>query len=200
MYSCSRCHGTMSYPLDKCPHCGVLLSGVRCQGCGYTGTKTEFISNQNLCPKCGRFVRVPGASAGGLPAFKINLPAFLRRAAAYFIDYAILILFYVALSPLLAGIPAALRMTLLFALIWSYSALLEGCAMQATIGKRLLGLKVTDLDGNRITFARATARFAAKLLSGFILGIGYLMAAVTDKEQGLHDKIVSTLVVKRETQ
>jgi len=64
MYQCSKCNHTMSYPPYRCPSCGVLLSGVKCQGCGYVGGKQEFISNNHRCPKCGSVVEIPGGSGG----------------------------------------------------------------------------------------------------------------------------------------
>jgi uncharacterized RDD family membrane protein YckC len=79
---------------------------------------------------------------------------------------------------------------------WLYFALLESSAKQGTLGKMALGIKVTDLDGNRISFGRATGRFFAKIISGMILMIGYIMAAFTAKKQALHDIIASTLVIK----
>jgi uncharacterized RDD family membrane protein YckC len=57
-------------------------------------------------------------------------------------------------------------------------------------------LKVTDLEGRRISFARATGRHFAKLLSGFILMIGFIMAGFTQRKQALHDMIAGTLVVR----
>jgi len=69
--------------------------------------------------------------------------------------------------------------------------------MQATLGKRIVGLKVTDLAGNRIGFGRATGRHFAKMLSSMIMNIGYIMVAFTDRKQGLHDMLAGTLVMKR---
>jgi uncharacterized RDD family membrane protein YckC len=78
-----------------------------------------------------------------------------------------------------------------------YWAILESSPRQATLGKMAVGLKVTDLQGNRISFARAIGRTLAKLLSTLIFMIGWLMAGWTEKKQGLHDKIAGTLVVKK---
>jgi len=80
---------------------------------------------------------------------------------------------------------------------WLYYTLLESSNWQATIGKKALGLKVTDLQGQQIGFGRANARYWSKILSALILMIGFLMVAFTEKKQGLHDMIASTLVVKR---
>ena len=79
----------------------------------------------------------------------------------------------------------------------AYFTLMEGGSRQATLGKSLLGLKVTGVDGNPIGYGRALLRNIAKLVSGFILGIGYIMAAFTARKQALHDMIASCLVVKR---
>jgi hypothetical protein len=69
MYKCTKCGGTMITPLDRCPHCGVLLSGVRCDNCKYIGSKTEYILNNHRCPKCGKNVYIPAASGNdGTPS------------------------------------------------------------------------------------------------------------------------------------
>jgi uncharacterized RDD family membrane protein YckC len=81
---------------------------------------------------------------------------------------------------------------------WLYPALMESSKFQATVGKLALGLKVTDLDGNRISFGRATGRYFAKILSSITLCIGYIMAAFTPKKQAMHDMIASTLVLSKQ--
>jgi uncharacterized RDD family membrane protein YckC len=72
----------------------------------------------------------------------------------------------------------------------------ESSAYQATPGKMALGLIVTDSDGRRISPMRAVGRYFAKILSGMILLIGFIMVAFTERKQGLHDMIAGTLVVK----
>jgi uncharacterized RDD family membrane protein YckC len=94
--------------------------------------------------------------------------------------------FYAAIWP---------AMLLGFVLGWLYFALCESSAWQATLGKLALGIRVTDLQGHRISFPRALGRYPAKMLSGIILGIGFLMVAWTQRKQGLHDMIVGTLVL-----
>jgi uncharacterized RDD family membrane protein YckC len=80
---------------------------------------------------------------------------------------------------------------------WLYRALLESSPRQATLGKQAMGIVVTDLNGDRISFGRATARSFSKYLSLIILLIGFIMAAFTEKKQALHDIIAGTLVVKK---
>ena len=79
---------------------------------------------------------------------------------------------------------------------WLYYALCESSSWQGTIGKKVLGLRVTDLNGQPINFAKATGRHFGKLLSALILGVGFIMIAFTEQKQGLHDTLAGTLVVK----
>ncbi len=80
---------------------------------------------------------------------------------------------------------------------WLYFALMESSSKQGTLGKMALGIKVTDLSGNAISFGRATVRHFGKILSTIILLAGYLMVAFTAKKQGLHDMIAGCLVVNK---
>ncbi|MCX6133697.1 MAG: RDD family protein [Ignavibacteriales bacterium] len=82
-------------------------------------------------------------------------------------------------------------------LAWLYFALMESSAKQATLEKLALGIVVTDLSGNRISFGRATGRYFGKIVSSMILSIGYIMAAFTEKKQALHDIMASCLVVMK---
>jgi uncharacterized RDD family membrane protein YckC len=78
-----------------------------------------------------------------------------------------------------------------------YSTFMESSKLQATVGKLALGLKVTDLQGNKLDFVKALVRNLCKLISNFTLLIGYIMAGFTEKKQALHDMIASTLVLKK---
>lgn len=77
---------------------------------------------------------------------------------------------------------------------WFYFAYLESSRNQATLGKLALRIAVTDLQGNRITFARATLRFFAKIVSVVTLFIGFIIIAFTRYKQGLHDMIAGCLM------
>jgi uncharacterized RDD family membrane protein YckC len=83
------------------------------------------------------------------------------------------------------------------AIDWLYYALMESSTNQATFGKLACGLAVTDTDGNRISFGRATGRYFAKILSAIPLGLGFAMVGWTRQKRGLHDFIAGTLVIKR---
>jgi uncharacterized RDD family membrane protein YckC len=79
---------------------------------------------------------------------------------------------------------------------WVYTAAFLASSWQATIGKKVCGLRVVDYDGRRITYGRATSRFFSSLLSSVILFVGFFMIVWTRRRQGLHDFMAKTLVIK----
>lgn len=76
-----------------------------------------------------------------------------------------------------------------------YFAWFHSSGKQATPGKMAVGIKVVTETGARISFARGVGRYFAAWISSFILLIGFIMAAFTDRKRALHDMIASTLVV-----
>ena len=128
----------------------------------------------------------------------MNYAGFWIRFLAMLIDGIVIATFVGIVVNLIGGAQQASLSYSLFMLAaqWGYYSLMESSERQATLGKIVSGLRVTDLQGNRISFGKATARFFGKVLSGLLLFIGYIMVAFTDKKQGLHDKLVSTLVLK----
>jgi uncharacterized RDD family membrane protein YckC len=162
----------------------------------------------------------PAASVPLRPA--VRYAGFWRRFVAYIIDQLILgvvafMVFVPALALLGLGVGAGMMeeeegaMGLVIAAIaayftailvlivteWLYYALMESSVKQATLGKLAIGIIVTDLQGSRITFGRATGRYFGKILSSLILSIGYIMAGFTEKKQALHDMIAGCLVVMK---
>ncbi len=84
---------------------------------------------------------------------------------------------------------------LALAVVVVYSAVFESSKWQATPGKKAVGIIVTDLNGERISLARAFCRYFAKLLSFMTFFVGFLISLFTKKKQALHDKIAGTLVL-----
>lgn len=135
--------------------------------------------------------------------------SFVQRLGAYIADQGILFVVTYALTYFLdfGGVETVsgeeltrndtMGMIIALSLSWGYYALQESSAHQATFGKRMMGIVVTDMDGRRLSFGRATLRYFGKLLSGLIFLLGYLMAAFTPRKQALHDYIAGTLVVRR---
>jgi uncharacterized RDD family membrane protein YckC len=100
----------------------------------------------------------------------------------------------------LLGALSAISMgrSVLFAVIaFAYFALAEASPVRATLGKRLLGMRVTKLDGSRVGVVRSVARNLLKGLSAVVLMIGFAMAGFTKRKQALHDLLTRTLVVRR---
>ncbi len=156
--------------------------------------------------------------AGGNPAGQANaagarvVPAgFLRRWAALFLDGLILFIPLVAIGVVLVlafgikvedqtsgpGVADALIYLLYFICAPIYYAGMESSSWQATLGKRALGIKVTDLQGRRLSFGHALGRWFAAALSYLTLYIGFLMAAVTERKRALHDFVAGTEVVDK---
>jgi uncharacterized RDD family membrane protein YckC len=156
-----------------------------------------------------------GISQSASDVARMGYAGFWRRLAAFLIDYVIQAIMMVILA--IAGLfitywaslssggsfesAAATGSVLLYVVfvpvLWIYHTLLESSRLQATIGKRLLGIIVTDMNNRRIGFGRANGRFWCKALCLWTLGIGFLMIAFTKKKQGMHDKIADTLVIRR---
>ena len=75
-----------------------------------------------------------------------------------------------------------------------YYVLMNG-AIGATVGKLAIGARIVFLDGSKIGFGTAFLRWAASLLSGLLLGLGYLMVAFREDKRALHDLLVGTRVI-----
>ena len=204
-----------------CSKCGATLAvdAMFCQSCG-TPAGRAILARPAAAVS-------PLAGVGAIPyATQVSYAGFWLRVAAYLIDGLILgvviTVLFVPLFILMGGIAlleglrvrndapanvaqvaALLTLLLSFAAVallikWLYYAYLESGEKQATWGKQVLGLYVTDLTGQRVSFGRASARFFAMIVTGMIpLGIGFIMAGFTERRQALHDMIASALVLKR---
>lgn len=139
----------------------------------------------------------------------VDFAGFWKRLAATVVDIAVLLVVGFALViivPILiapvAGLPddvyILISIVVFWLLVpWLYWSLTESSSKQATPGKTAMGIIVTDIEGTRISFGRATNRYWAKVLSGVILFSGFIMIAFTTRKQGLHDVIAKCLVVAK---
>ena len=117
---------------------------------------------------------------------------FWQRFAAVIVDGLILMIPNYLIS---SFIPEWTGSLLTIIMYWLYDAIQESGPVQATIGKKVLGLKVTTTEGYRISFGQATIRCFGKFISTIILLIGYLMMLWDEKNQTLHDKMAGPLIV-----
>ena len=178
-----------------------------CTRCGATSSDAA-----QFCSVCGASFVVIQAP----PALAFRYSGFWRRFVAMIIDafvfipIAIIMLastgaFAVLAHPQdLQGIVAAMFGVTLIAMFlflimggWLYHTVMESSRYQATLGKMMLGSIVTDLNGNRISFARANGRFFGKWISGAVFDVGFLIAAFTEKKQALHDILAGCLVIQK---
>ncbi len=130
---------------------------------------------------------------------KVNYAGFWIRFAAYFIDGVILFFVNLALSYVLFEdyspfLPNMASQGLSLVLGIAYFCGMESSGRQATLGKMAVGIKVSNTAGEQITFTNALGRYFAKILSGLILAIGFMMAGWDPKKQALHDKLAKTYV------
>lgn len=123
---------------------------------------------------------------------------FWRRVAAELIDFLILILLNVPIMLAIAFLHSDAISGLAILILWIYYAVMESSSKQATFGKQAMGLKVVDLNGDRISFMRAWGRTLGKGPSSAILGIGFLMNLFTERRQCLHDMMAGCLVIREE--
>ncbi len=176
---------------------------------------------------------------------EVRYAGFWLRAAAYIIDS--FLLFLVSLAVVVVGLVSHLQGTgqelrpdpdflqrqieaialpleiINSVIVWLYFALLESSRKQATLGKQVIGLVVTDLAGRRISFWRATGRHLGKfialqfLTSFFLLSryarepfhytliamltllglLAFVLAGLTSRKQALHDLMADCLIVRR---
>jgi uncharacterized RDD family membrane protein YckC len=201
-----------------CSKCGTALTegGVYCSGCGAIAA--------SAAPAPPAASPASPLQVGWTPQSSVAYAGFWLRFVAYLIDQLVLgipLLILFAVLIVVLGLSAALQglhpgespdeafaaigagviflgIAVFVVASWLYFALCESSTWQATPGKKVLGLFVTDLEGNRIAFPHASGRFFAKLVTGLIpFAIGYIMAGFTAKKQALHDMIAGCLVLRK---
>ncbi len=176
---------------------GTISPNMHCSNCGKSLT-----TEQKFCSKCGTYI--PQRIGTALPPSMLPYAGFWRRFLGWLIDYVLTVAIAAVSVELLVPRIADSQQTaawmgfiIYFFLPLPYFVLMESSRLQATIGKLVVGVKVTDIEGNRISTARALWRFVARFLDGVTFGVGYAMAAFTQRRQGLHDKHAGTLVILR---
>jgi uncharacterized RDD family membrane protein YckC len=225
---CSRCGAAVADNASFCGHCGQPLNPVPPEPVGVSPVPAPVFAAPGIAVGAPPITPPATALPASYPAANVPLvhpyAGFWLRLVAYLIDSAVLVVgvgAFVVIGALTVGagffrkigdemsngdnVLASLGVLfiLLIALAalaatWIYYAWFESSTHQATLGKLALGLIVTDMQGRRITFARASGRFFAKIVTGLVpLFIGYIMAGFTEKKQALHDMIAGCLVLRK---
>jgi len=202
-----------------CSKCGAqnFATAQSCQKCG--GGLSVGLAPMPRAVPAQAYATAPAVAYAAVPTSRYG--GFWIRLLAHLIDHVILgaiaaPLFFILVLPamlrvineakrnrepspeLIVAIVSSVFIYIVLAFVgqWLYEALLTSSSWQATLGKRVLQLKVTDEMGNRIGFGRATGRFFAKILSSMFFCIGFIMVGLTDRKRGLHDMLAATLVMK----
>lgn len=215
-FSCPNCgemltaSGELAGKKARCKVCGQVITvpGARAEEQRPIEVKVPPLPASGIKVQPAQISTQPPLAAPGIRAPGIFAYAgFWRRFAAWFIDTIILMVGGLIISFAFGGVITSKGVSgesrkgaanILGMLVgWLYHALMESSVKQASLGKMALGLMVTDLSGQKISFARATGRHFAKIISALILFIGFIMAGFTSKKQALHDMIASCLVVRQ---
>ncbi|HIH45145.1 MAG TPA: RDD family protein [Candidatus Methanoperedenaceae archaeon] len=201
---CQKCGTQNDARARFCRQCGNTLLGA-----AETAAAPAAVQATYTQPAYTYTPSVPGYMPGG-----IQYAGFWKRFIAIIIDGVLLYIVVFIVDLILAALilpsgrynslsdyTAALALYGLLSTLtsivvnWLYFAGMESSTNQATLGKKAMGIIVTDLNGGRISFGKATIRHFSKFVSILILGIGYLMIGFTEKKQGLHDMIAGCLVI-----
>lgn len=225
--TCARCGASIAEPASFCPNCGASLEGAAPPVAAAVHVSQAGAEPPAPLPAFG--AAPPVAPAAGMPLGSYGtgaaLPAapvyggFWRRLWALVLDVIILNIITIPINLIVGGpnfadllepdpsperIMAVLShmgalMFFVSLVQWIYFGFLESSQRQATLGKMALGLRVTDMQGRRISFARATGRYFAHYITACTFLIGYIIQLFTQKRQALHDIIAGTLVVRDRT-
>ena len=213
---CSSCGATVKEGSTFCGTCGKPLSDTAAQAPATpTAGAVVATGGQPIVPGGMAAARDTGLYAG----FWLRVVAALIDGLLIGIPFVVIaVVIFASALPMLRDLgrepnpnPFLLiglffpRLLLLAALglvgTWLYWSLLESSSWQATVGKKALGLYVTDLTGARLTFGRASGRFFAGRGIAYVPSVGGLyflvdciMAGVTEKKQAVHDMIAGCLV------
>ena len=201
---CSKCGNAIDSSAAFCSTCGQPTHVVVTQPAGVSMPSPASVALQTNYP------------AVHYAGFWLRLVAYLIDGLVMvvaFVAVAIILVFGTGLGPALGRlhpgeepgeVGSLLGVTFIFSLLaislvgsWLYHACLESSDWHATLGKKILNMKVMDLEGRPISFGRASVRFFAKIITGMLpLGIGYIVAGFTERKQAIHDMIASCVVLR----
>jgi uncharacterized RDD family membrane protein YckC len=198
-FFCNKCGSQNAAGAQFCNRCGAptsLTPGVVPTSAPSSSAASPYAASPGPYPAV--------VQAAGYGGFWIRVVAAIIDAIILRVVVAPVSMIFggLGMAGMMSGVPhvplailgGGVTLILLFFGSWLYEAFMESSSYQATLGKMVFGMKVTDLNGNRISFERATGRHFAKFLSAMILCIGYIMVGFTERKQGLHDLLAGTLV------
>ena len=201
---CQKCGDEVASAYRYCPACGSQnFTSNRA-----TAGRHAAAPSPALTLAAPPALSSPVAEASPRPLMRVHargpFAGFWRRLLAYFIDAFLLLLLFLLIAFVVDWVaPNAEELSLglsfiFFGLLisWIYFANGESGRHQGTFGKRMLGLRVADDYGQPVGFAQASGRFFGKFLSTLPFCVGFLMIALTERKQGIHDKLAGTCVLR----
>ncbi len=174
----------------KCPVCGLENEekNLNCSVCGSVLKKGEKPVEKSV-EKEGQGQK----SAPEVSLDVFNTVKFGRRLVAYLIDFAVVsLLFAFLVAAGMKEIPDFLAQTVMalyFITLWVFW---KG----RTVGKKIMKIKIVTIEGKPLTPGKAILRYVGYILSSLGVFLGFLWIIWDKKNQGWHDKIAKTLVVK----
>jgi len=202
---CSKCGANVAEGASFCPGCGQQVGGVA-MAPGAVAMPAGYVAVRPTIAYAGFWLRFVAAiidriliSIPLVPFWLVTIASVMPRLQSGDFDRQNPFEMFRLLMPkfLIMGIIYVVG-------AWLYWGLMESSSWQATLGKKALGLTVTDLEGRRATFGRTSGRFFAGRGAGAFpyLGPLYYMiscicAGFTDKKQALHDMIAGCLVIRK---
>lgn len=208
---CSKCGTAISATAAFCGSCGQAVSAL---------APASAPAAASVIPAAPAYAPLavagyPGVFYGGfwLRFIAYLIDSVLRGVAFFFLLIPLLVLsgagaaieriangedFSENIAALIAGGFLFGLFGIVLVVSWLYYAFFESSSWQATPGKKILNLYVTDLECQPVSFARASGRFFARIVTSVIpFAIGYILAGITEKKQALHDILAGCLVLRK---
>jgi len=191
---CNRCGHVLPSDGRFCGSCGAPVASMDNSGLHQVAAATPVSTPATTAWSPASSPVSPATSApGGAFVPAAGYAGFWVRVIAAFIDSvaSVVILVLLLWAPGL-NIAASAGFYLI------YATLMEGSGRQATFGKMAMGLKVTNLEGGRLGYNKAFVRNLVRIVQVWVPGLelGFLVVAVSQKKQGIHDLIANSLVVR----
>jgi uncharacterized RDD family membrane protein YckC len=209
-----------------CSKCGAAMAdgAAFCSACGQAFSVAVIAARARGMDAVAAVPAYAGVPAIAAAVPRVEYAGFWLRVLAFFIDNVVIavgifavvipLIFLTGLGAFLSHIRSEedlndagpffiigvifLAATASLVVTWLYHALLESSEWQATLGKKALGMVVTDMAGRRVSFGRATGRHFGKIITNMVpLFIGYFMAGFTARKQALHDMLAGCVVLRR---
>ena len=198
-------------PVLSSPSLPLDPSLCACVECGRVMPRNEMISfaGSHVCAACKPVFMQKLAEGAQLKRTQMAYAGFWIRFGAKFVDWTILGIVFMGPAMIFAALAGVEGPEGEFTVYTGLQLLFQGLYFVASIiydiffigkygatpGKMLCRLRVVTAEGGKVSYARATGRHFAEMLSRLVCYIGYIIAAFDDERRSLHDHICNTRVI-----